>query len=368
MKDTTLLALLSTISTVAAHGFITEILIDGKDSYPGYDPWNKKYSSGIVHPWQVIGTQNLDGPMLLSYGITNIACQRSSKPAQQSATAPAGAPITFKWSHWPPDHKGPITTYLAECKGDCKSANPSQLSWFKIDEVGLIGGKGNNWGTDVLIKQGTVWNMKLPKNIKSGNYILRHEIVALHDVPGGGAQMYPTCMNLRITGGGAQSNPAGVSLASIYSANTPGLKVSTKGNPSLGSYAIPGPRVSGQIGAVSVMSLNNGSKQRGNYNAVYPNQDHDPYAKEGPTKGGRNAGLSQRPQGAQRPQVGQRPGGQRPGSQRPGNYRPRGRGYHRRSDQAQKPADKPAHVVELPPHKQNVPNQQLPNNKLPKSK
>jgi len=47
------------------------------------------------------------------------------------------------------------------------------------------------------------WTFQVPYDLKAGEYVLRHEILALH---GGwdtnGAQVYPQCINLGVTGRG----------------------------------------------------------------------------------------------------------------------------------------------------------------------
>ena len=35
-----------------------------------------------------------------------------------------------------PDHQGPISTYMANCNGDCSSFSANSAKWFKIDEDG----------------------------------------------------------------------------------------------------------------------------------------------------------------------------------------------------------------------------------------
>jgi cellulase len=77
--------------------------------------------------------------------------------------------------------------------GDCTTLTPGSLRWSKISQAGLItpGGTGT-WVTDNLIKTNFTSTTTIPKNLKAGNYVIRHEIIALH---GGqsdnGAQLYP---------------------------------------------------------------------------------------------------------------------------------------------------------------------------------
>ncbi|SPJ84074.1 related to endoglucanase IV precursor [Fusarium torulosum] len=59
---------------------------------------------------------------------------------------------------------------------------------------------------------------KITINLKAGSYVLRHEIIALHAAgQENGAQNYPQCFNLEVTGSGTEQ-PAGVAGTSLYTA------------------------------------------------------------------------------------------------------------------------------------------------------
>lgn len=95
------------------------------------------------------------------------------------------------------------------------------------------------WGTDVLIANNNSWTVTIPPNIATGNYVLRHEIIALHSASStNGAQNYPQCVSLAIKGPGT-ANPAGVSATTFYTPSDPGILFSLYGT--LSSYTIPGP-------------------------------------------------------------------------------------------------------------------------------
>ncbi|RVD86193.1 uncharacterized protein DFL_004482 [Arthrobotrys flagrans] len=299
MKSTTagLATLLSLAASVSAHGFISEVLINGK-SYPGFDPYNGKYADGITQPWASQQGQNADGPAIFRFQ-NSLLCQVGAKPAPKTAAAPAGSKITFHWSQWPEAHKGPILTYLAECGGDCSAVDNLSLKWFKIEEAGLLDAAKNTWATDLMMQQGDAWNIQLPKNIKSGNYVMRHEMISLESTNSDdGVQFYPTCFNLEITGGTAQSNPQGVSLMQVYQKGVQGLNVGTKrGDPAVYSYTPPGPQIDPSIGATASNMVNTGASSNGRKH-IYPNSNKDPYATSGqqpsydPSAGKNNAGTT----------------------------------------------------------------------------
>ncbi|KAF3929724.1 Endoglucanase-4 [Arthrobotrys entomopaga] len=258
MKVITILGFASFGPCVMAHGFIYEYLIGGK-SYAGFNVYNAaKYSGKTAYSWTIPpGGRNLDGPTLLREGPDALVCKPGAKMAPQSALAAAGSKITFRWNQWPPTHRGPIITWLGDCRGDCSTVNPARLKYFKIDQAGLVGGRGDKWATDVMIEPGNSWTVKTPRNIKNGRYILRHELISLEsasDKQGGGTQFYPICSNIRVTGATGQSNPSGFAIQQI-----------------------PGPPVNPSLGVVSPFQINNGRNNRGR-KALYPNPDTDPYA------------------------------------------------------------------------------------------
>lgn len=80
----------------------------------------------------------------------------------------------------------------------------------------------------MLAVNGEVANVTLPSNIAPGNYIIRHEIIALHLANTlGGAEFYPSCSQLSLSGSGkgAPTSDELVSLPGAYSDNDPGIYV-----------------------------------------------------------------------------------------------------------------------------------------------
>jgi hypothetical protein len=67
--------------------------------------------------------------------------------------------------------------------------------WFKVQESGRTG-TSNVWGATALMSAGGSVTYTVPKCIKDGYYLVRHEIIALHSAytyPG--AQFYPVRCN-----------------------------------------------------------------------------------------------------------------------------------------------------------------------------
>ncbi|KAF3906906.1 Endoglucanase-4 [Arthrobotrys entomopaga] len=265
----TLFTLLSAATSVMGHAYITDILTEDGSTYPGFDPFRAPDSRGIVQPWDT-RNKNTDYPARVLDG-DGMVCKRGAKGTNGVAKVQAGSKVKFRWSRWQSNHQGPIITYLAECGNSCSTAVGSQLNWFKIDEAGLLG--PNNWATDLLRKQGFEWTIQLPKNIKNGNYLMRHEMIALmFGYQQNGAQIYPTCMNIEVSGGTAQTNPQGVRIQQMYTNSNPGLVVNIQG---LRQYQIPGPPVSPQIGATSSTSINDGQNRNTKFSRTPVNEPTD---------------------------------------------------------------------------------------------
>ena len=119
-----------------------------------------------------------------------------------------------------------MLTYLAQCPGTtCTGVNAADLSWFKIDESGLISGTIGNgyWGSGKMIDQNSSWTTTIPASVPSGNYLIRFETIALHSLP---AQLYPECAQIQITGGGSLAPTADelVKFPGAYSNSDPGCE------------------------------------------------------------------------------------------------------------------------------------------------
>lgn len=67
-----------------------------------------------------------------------------------------------------------------------------------------------------MIANNNTYSITVPSTLASGNYVFRHEIIAMHGAGSeGGAQNYPFCMNIAITGGGSDS-PSGTLGTALY--------------------------------------------------------------------------------------------------------------------------------------------------------
>lgn len=96
---------------------------------------------------------------------------------------------------------------------------------------------------------GALANSSVPNNLAPGNYLIRHEIIALHlAVTIGGAEFYPSCSQLSVGGDqtGAPKSSDLVSLPGAYSDTDPGIYAPDVYNPGF-IYTFPGPPIASFI-------------------------------------------------------------------------------------------------------------------------
>ncbi|KAG8946990.1 hypothetical protein FRC04_011286 [Tulasnella sp. 424] len=202
---------------------------------------------------------------------STVACNSNGNvPASGTCSVTAGSTVGVEMHQQPGDrtctteaiggnHDGPVIIYMA--KADPSTTDVASLSWFKIAQEGLISANPTtqtySWGTDDLNANCGKFFFKIPSDIAPGNYLLRAEVIALH-VAGsvGGAQLYMSCYQLSVTGGGS-ANPPGVKFPGAYSANDPGILFNIY--TSFTTYPIPGPTVYGGGGPVNPPTTSQGT-------------------------------------------------------------------------------------------------------------
>lgn len=162
--------------------------------------------------------------------------------------AAAGDDITFEWYHdnrgddiIAASHNGPIITWIAEYT----EGVPSGAVWSKIAEEGY---DGSTWAVENLISNKGKKSVTLPAALKAGKYIVRQEIIALHegdtsyaDNSARGAQFYPSCAQVEVTGSGTAVPDQAFDFNTGYTYSDKGIVFNLYG--SYTSYPIPGPDV-----------------------------------------------------------------------------------------------------------------------------
>jgi hypothetical protein len=203
----------------AAHGAVTSYLIDGV-TYPGYQGYSPAQSPATIE------RQWTDYNPVLSVSDAKMRCNGGTSAAL-SAPVKAGGKVRAIWQQWT-HQQGPVMVWLYKCPGAFSSCDGSGAGWFKIDQMGMTAPPltGTSWGTAVVMAQ-LYWESTIPAKIADGNYLIRHELLALHQA--NTPQFYPECAQIVISGGGGQSPPSSLMTAipSYASASDPGVNVST---------------------------------------------------------------------------------------------------------------------------------------------
>ncbi|KAG8984725.1 Esterase/lipase/thioesterase [Tulasnella sp. JGI-2019a] len=247
-----LAALVASLTSVKAHGYVSNGIIGGVN-FTGYLPYTDPYY--VPPPERIIRAIPGNGP-ITDMTLIDLQCNGwsdggviGSAPAPLYATAAAGSSVFLQWTEWPDTHFGPVITYMAKVPSGTNVTTwlPGTAAvWFKVDEAGLYA--DGTWAANgKLIDQGSSWTFTIPAQLAPGQYIIRHEIIALHSsytYPG--AQSYPSCIQIQVTGSGTVT-PSGSNLVAFpgnaYTSTTPGLVYSIWNPNSLAnvSYPIPGP-------------------------------------------------------------------------------------------------------------------------------
>jgi len=225
------------IPTAMAHGGVLAYSWGGQ-WYQGWAPYNSPTGqTTIQRPWSTYNPiQDATDP--------TISCNDDGTAGalQLTGTVAAGTAITAYWNQVWPHAIGPMLTYLANCGGDCTSVNSDTLSWFKIDEAGLLSGSvgSGSWADGEMIADNSSWTTTIPSCVPAGNYLIRFETIALHSQP---AQFYPECAQIKITGGGSQVPTNTVKFPGGYSNSDPGIDINVYSSTadSTYTYTIPGP-------------------------------------------------------------------------------------------------------------------------------
>ncbi|KAI0257862.1 glycosyl hydrolase family 61-domain-containing protein [Gloeopeniophorella convolvens] len=244
---------LAFLPSASAHGFVTKVVIDGT-TYTGNVP-NAKPSDSPIRQIDDIGpVKGADNPYM--------NCGQNAQLATMVVPANPGSSVAFYWGNpgqedWP-HNTGPLMTYMAPCDtSTCDKFNGSTAKWFKIDEIGKKT-DGSTWYQADVMNEKPV-TLTLPTQLSPGDYLVRHEIIALHLAQSqGGAEFYPSCTQIRVGGSQSGTPDQTASFPGAYSDNDPGIFVPNIYDPGE-VYTFPGPPVS-NLASQSDMASSNGGQ------------------------------------------------------------------------------------------------------------
>jgi len=234
----TIVAAIGMATQTSAHGIIGEIVTDGVRNAGFETEYIYRKQNGNPTPDLIAwSTESLDRGYIEPNNMDtlDINCHVNAEPGALTAQVAAGGKVDFYWPDWPHD-VSPVLTYIASCGGDCASADKSALKWVKIDEAGFDG----QWAGEKLMKNNFTWTTTVPSTIAPGNYVFRNEIINLHSgAEPNGAQLYPQCANIEITGSGTDT-PEGVLGVELYKPEDAGILFDPYAK-DMTTYPLPGP-------------------------------------------------------------------------------------------------------------------------------
>ncbi|RSM11847.1 hypothetical protein CEP52_002769 [Fusarium oligoseptatum] len=227
-------SVLAMASTVSAHARMYGVWVNGEDQGNGQNVY--------------IRTPPSNSPVK-DLSSADIVCNvNGGTAAPEFVSAAAGDTLSFEWYHdnrnddiIDKSHQGPIITYIAPYT----ETDGTGAIWTKIQEEGYDGSK---WAVDNLIANGGKIDFDLPAGLKAGKYLIRQEIIAHHESdatydqnPARGAQFYPSCVQVEVTGSGSAVPDEGFDFNTGYKYSDAGIHFNLYG--SYSSYEIPGPAV-----------------------------------------------------------------------------------------------------------------------------
>lgn len=109
---------------------------------------------------------------------------------------------------------------MYKCPGAFSSCDGSGSGWFKIDEAGFHGDgvkvfldteTPSGWDIAKLVGGNKGWTSTIPQGLAPGNYLIRHELIALHQA--NNPQFYAECAQIQVGGSGTASPDASYKAA-----------------------------------------------------------------------------------------------------------------------------------------------------------
>jgi cellulase len=236
------------------HSMVADIWANGVH-YNGFNPnYNLTSYPPDTPGWY---TTNVGGSPLypIDTNQPQIICAKGGSNANISMPVTAGTDVRLRWWQenvaWPNSHHGPILNYLAPCDGPCSRVDLKTLKFVKISERGFVRKTDEAegyWAADELIADDGSWNVRIPAGLAPGEYVLRHEIIALHVAFTGtgpysssGAEFYPQCVSLKVEGPGMKEITGGVDARTFYDGSEPSLRINIHEGFDHSDFAMPGP-------------------------------------------------------------------------------------------------------------------------------
>ncbi|WVQ74453.1 hypothetical protein IAR50_004054 [Cryptococcus sp. DSM 104548] len=227
------LAGLAVLPSALAHGHVTSWQI-GDTTYAGFNPSNAAELGSTPER----ATTNSDQGFA-DYTSDVIATGGTATSSDLVANATAGDTVIVTWNTWPTSHKGSVTQWMAHCPDDlCAGTAGADMEWFKISQSSYDEST-DSWPTD-YIAENLIWTFSLPTNLAAGQYLLRHELLAMHTT--GAPQFYPVAIEMQLDSSGSTTpSPTGTFPDMYTSSDDMALTQNIYGGSALNAeFVVPG--------------------------------------------------------------------------------------------------------------------------------
>ncbi|KAI4720138.1 glycoside hydrolase family 61 protein [Aureobasidium sp. EXF-10727] len=240
MKISSLVPVLALMAaqSVNAHTLFAELYVDGKAQGDG---------TCIRMP----SDPNTATDPIPSLDSSDMACGvDGTKGVARVCSINSGSALSFEFRDWPDNpsigsidisHKGPCAVYLKKVDSAINDEGAGE-GWFKIWDEGYDQSAGK-WCTEKLITNNGHLSVQMPQGLQGGYYLVRPELLALHNADKGDPQFYAGCAQVWLNSAGTQLPQHTVSIPGYVDYDQPSTSFNIWNEPMALPYPMPGPAV-----------------------------------------------------------------------------------------------------------------------------
>ncbi|KAL8769497.1 MAG: hypothetical protein Q9209_004558 [Squamulea sp. 1 TL-2023] len=217
----TLLLAASTFGAASAHTTFTNFFIDGAPQGDGTCVRMSNIIPKATDPIRPVTSQDM-------------ACGvNGEKGVARVCPAKSGSSMTFNFRDWPDgsqggamdkSHMGPCSVYMKKVDNSAADNNAAGPGWFKIFEEDFDNSVGQWCTTKIMANDGKL-SVKLPTDLAGGYYLVRSEILALHQADKNPAdpQFYAGCAQIFLESTGSAAPKDTVSIPGYVNMQHPSM-------------------------------------------------------------------------------------------------------------------------------------------------
>ena len=218
LSATALVSGLAGLSLTSAHAVMDAVYVNGQPLGQGTALRVTKNNDLRVH-------------YIASLESNDMACGRDGdEGVSRSAAIKGNDVLTFQWTsmkkkdNFPESHNGACSIMMKKVD-DATTAKGSGDGWFRIFYEGY-NKETKKWCT-TRIMNGGMLSVRVPADLATGNYLVRSELLSLHNAHNNDPQFYVSCLQAVMTNGGTAVPKDTVALPSDEYAKkgTPSMKI-----------------------------------------------------------------------------------------------------------------------------------------------